>query len=61
MSDTCVRTKKSVDFKYGFLIGTVKSIQYYLDSQVMTDEQKLSSIRNHVRYTYEEGIMDEGC
>ena len=52
-------SKKSTDFKYGFLMGTVRSIKSYLDSSVMTDEEKLSSIRNHIRYTYEEGIMDD--
>jgi hypothetical protein len=50
--------KKSTDFKYGFLMGTVKSIKYYLDSTIMTPEEKLNSIRSHIEYTYQEGIME---
>ena len=51
--------EKSIAYKWGFLTGTIRSIEHYLNSTVMTDEQKLNSIRGHIQYTYEEGAMDE--
>lgn len=49
----------NMDFKYGFLVGTVKSIRHYLESTVMTDKQKLDSIKGHIDYTYSMEVMPD--
>ena len=51
--------ERTIDWKWGFLKGTIRSIEHYLASTTMTDEEKFNSIQSHIKYTYEEGAMDE--
>jgi len=49
----------SIDFKYGFLAGAIRSIRHYLESTAMTDQQKLDSIKGHIEFTYSSEVMPD--
>lgn len=50
---------KDIHWRFGFLKGTIMSIESYCKNTVMTDKQKLSSILGHIAYTRQEGALNE--
>ena len=49
--------EENIYWRYGFLVGVMKSIDSYLKSEVMTDAQKLDSIRGHMEFAYNMGAV----